>query len=68
MQWGAEPLAQLELNAPMDTLRLDIKVHTKDQNREDDRDPAHNPNQETAESFHRGKTTQRAVEEKTKPA
>jgi len=52
----------------MHTLGLDIQVYTEDQNREQERDPAEKPKQETAKSFHRGKTTQGVVEEKTKPA
>jgi hypothetical protein len=47
---------------------LDIKVYAQDQHREQERDPAQEPKQEPADWFHRGKTTQRTVEEKTKPA
>ena len=68
MQRRAEPLAQLQLDAPMHALRLDVKVYTQDQHREHERNPAQEPKQEPAESFHRGKTTQHTVEEKTKPA
>jgi hypothetical protein len=61
-------MAQLQLDPPMHSLRLDIKVYAQDQHREQERDPAQEPKQEPADWFHRGKTTQRTVEEKTKPA
>jgi hypothetical protein len=68
MEGCVEPLAEFLLNTMVRALRLHIQVDRKQGGEGQDRGPAEEPEQESAKFLHRLKATQRAIEEKMKPA
>ena len=68
MEGCAEPLAEFLLNPMVRALRLHIQVDPEQDGEGQDHGPAEEPEQKSAEFLHRMKATQRAIEEKMKPA
>ena len=68
MQGCVESLAEFLLNAMVRALRLHIQVDRQQNDAGQYHRPAEEPEQESAEFLHRVQATQRAIEEKMKPA
>jgi hypothetical protein len=68
MKGGAKSLAKFLLNPIMRAFRLHIQVDREQGGESQDHSPAEEVEQESAEFLHRMKATQRAIEEKMKPA